>query len=73
MFKTYMEKNIKLSIKDRKVGLKNVNTFWFLEIYIKLVRGEKPHFRKKKNTHIYKENENKNLINQIGQNITEDI
>ena len=52
MFKTYMEKNIKLSIKDRKVGLKNVNTFWFLEIYIKLVRGEKPHFRKKKYTYI---------------------
>ena len=48
MFKTYMEKNIKLSIKDRKVGLKNVNTFRFLEIYTKLVRGEKPRFRKKK-------------------------
>lgn len=74
MFKTYMEKNIKLSIKDRKVGLKNVNTFLFLEIYTKLVRGEKPRFRKKnKYTYIYKENENKNLINQIGQNITQDI
>ena len=45
MFKTYMEKNIKFSIKDRKVGLKNVNTSLFLEIYTKVVRGEKPRFR----------------------------
>lgn len=45
MFKTYMEKNIKLSIKERKVGLKNVNTSLFSEIYTKVVRGEKPCFR----------------------------
>lgn len=73
MFKTYMEKNIKLSIKDRKVGLKNVNTSLFSEIYTKVVRVKNHVCRINAHIIYLKRMKTKLLINQIGQNITEDM